>query len=237
MTPLRRSLPALLVALSALPALACGPRHIEPFTPRKRVYQPGEYAQQARSAKPASGSLFSDAHGGWLEDTRAVRVGDVVVVRIEESANASGGASTNLKRDGEGTTGASAMLGLVPALKRAYPEMDTEKLFEFATKNGFIGAGDTARKGQLSGKVAVRIAKEMPNGDLFLEGTKVVLINNEEYHLYVSGLARPTDISPDNSVASSRIADAQIEFTGRGDIAEQQRKGWLARMLDSMNPF
>jgi flagellar L-ring protein precursor FlgH len=115
--------------------------------------------------------------------------------------------------------------------------MDTSKLVDFATKNAFAGSGDTARKGQLTGNLAVRIAKTMPNGDLFLEGTKVVLINNEEYHLYVSGLVRPTDISPDNSVQSTRIADAQIEFTGRGDLADQQRKGWFGRMFDSINPF
>jgi flagellar L-ring protein precursor FlgH len=225
-----------LVASSA-GAVACGPRHVQPFTPRQRVYKPGEYAQQSEAARPSSGSLFSDAHGGYLLDTRAGRVGDLVVIRIDESANASGAASTNLKRDGEGSTGAAAMIGLLPALKRAYPNMDTEKLVEFATKNGFTGEGDTSRKGQLNGRIAVRIAREMPNGDLFLEGTKVVLINNEEYHLYVSGLVRPTDINPDNSVQSTRIADAQIEFTGRGDIADQQRKGWLVRFLDSMNPF
>jgi len=228
----------ILAALAVSTLLAgCGPRHVQPFTPRQRVYNPGEYAQQSQAARPAAGSLFSDAHGGYLQDTRAVRVGDVVVIRIDEAANASGGASTNLKRDGDGTTGASAMLGLVPALKKAYPSMDTDKLVEFATKNNFAGSGDTARKGQLSGNLAVRIAREMPNGDLFLEGTKVVLINNEEYHLYVSGLVRPTDISPDNSVISTRVADAQIEFTGRGDVADQQRKGWLIRALDSMNPF
>lgn len=224
-------------ALLAATLGACGPRHIEPFTPRKRVYKPGDYAQTAQSARPQNGSLFSDAHGGWLEDTRAGRVGDLVVIKIDESANASGAASTNLKRDNEGSTGASAMLGLMPALKRAYPNMDTEKLVEFATKNGFVGEGDTSRKGVLNGHVAVRIAKEMPNGDLFLEGTKVVLINNEEYHLYVSGLVRPTDINPDNSIVSTRIADAQIEFTGRGDLADQQRKGWMSRFLDTMNPF
>ena len=210
---------------------------IDPFTPRQRVYKLGEYAQQSAEARRLPGSLFSEAHGGYLEDTRAGRVGDLVVIRIDESANASGGATTNTKRDSSGTTGADAMLGLVPALKRAYPEMDTSKLVDFATKNAFAGSGDTARKGQLTGNLAVRIAKTMPNGDLFLEGTKVVLINNEEYHLYVSGLVRPTDISPDNSVQSTRIADAQIEFTGRGDLADQQRKGWFGRMFDSINPF
>jgi len=234
MSPRARILSTVLLASLAS---ACGPRHVQPFTPRQRAYHAGEYAQQASSSKPSSGSLFSEARGGWLEDTRAVRVGDVVVIQIDESANASGGATTNLKRDADGTTGASAMLGMVPALKRAYPDLDTGKLVEFATKNAFAGAGDTARKGQLSGSLAVRIAKEMPNGDMFLEGTKVVLINNEEYHLYVSGLVRPTDIKPDNSVESTRIADAQIEFTGRGDVADQQRKGWFVRLLDTMNPF
>jgi flagellar L-ring protein precursor FlgH len=224
-------------AFLALLELGCGPRHVEPFTPRKRVYKAGEYAQQSEAGRRAPGSLFSDARGGYLEDTRAGRVGDLVVIKIDESANASGGATTNLKRDDQGSTGATAMLGLVPALQKAYPSMDPAKLLEFASSNGFAGTGDTARKGQLSGNVAVRIARELPNGDLFLEGTKVVLINNEEYHLYVSGLVRPTDINPDNSVMSTRIADAQIEFTGRGDIADQQRKGWLVRLLDIMNPF
>jgi len=216
---------------------ACGPKHVEPFTPRQRVYKPGQYAQQSESARRAPGSLFSEATGGFLEDTRAVRVGDLVVVRIEESANASGGATTNLKRDDQGNAGVSSLLGLVPALKKAYPGMDTAKLLEFASSSGFAGAGDTARKGNLTGNIAVRITREQPNGDLFIEGTKVVLINNEEYHLYISGLVRPTDISPNNSIASTRIADAQIEFTGRGDLADQQRKGWLVRLFDTLNPL
>lgn len=221
--------------LVVLAATACGPRHIQPFTPRHRAYKPGEYVQD--KTKSATGSLFSEARAGLLEDTRAHRVGDLVVIRIAESADAQGTATTNLKRENEGTTGASSMLGLLPALKRKYPEIDTDKLVEFATKSGFSGEGDTARKGQLNGNLAVRIAEEMPNGDLYLEGTKVVLINNEEYHLYVSGLVRPTDISPDNSVASTRIADAQIEFTGRGDIADQQKKGWASKLFESINPF
>ncbi len=218
-------------------ALGCGPNHIEPFTPRQRVYKPGSYAQQTASARPANGSLFSGAHAGWLEDTRAVRVGDFVVIHIDEQANAKGAATTSLKKETEGSGGASAMVGLIPALKKAYPEIDPQKLFEYASKTGFAGAGDTARNGELSGRIAVRVVSEMPNGDLFLEGTKVVLINNEEYHLYVSGLVRPADIAQDNSIASSRIADAQVEFTGRGDIADQQRKGWGVRLIETINPF
>jgi flagellar L-ring protein precursor FlgH len=232
---MKRATLALLFTLSVLPA--CGPNHVQPFTPRQRVYTPGGYAQRDPSARPSTGSLYSDATPGYLEDTRAVRVGDTVVIHIDESADAQGQSTTNLSRESTGSAGASSLLGIVPVLKRAYPDMDPEKLIEYAAKSGFAGAGNTARQGQLSGNVAVRVTREMPNGDLFLEGTKVVLINNEEYHLYLSGLARPTDIAQDNTIASSRIADAQIEFTGRGDIADQQRKGWFARAVDSLNPF
>jgi flagellar L-ring protein precursor FlgH len=216
---------------------ACGPRHVAPFTPRQRIYNAGNYAQKDVSAKPTTGSLFSDANPGFLEDTRAVRVGDFVLVHINETANATGDASTALSKNSTGTTGVDGLLGLIPALKRAYPDIDPTKLISFANQSAFTGSGTTARDGSLTGDIAVRVVKEMPNGDLFVEGTKVVLLNEEEYHLYISGLVRPADIAEDNSVASTRLADAQVEFTGRGDLADQNRKGWLARMLDTLNPF
>lgn len=233
MNAARLSCLAALVASAA----ACGPRHVQPFTPRQRVYNPGEYAQQGESARPSTGSLFSDANPGYLEDTRAVRVGDFVVINIDENANAQGDTSTNLSKDGSASTSLGGLLGIVPALKRAYPDIDPTQLISFASKAGFIGSGTTARAGQLTGTIAARVVREMPNTDLYVEGTKVVLINNEEYHLYLSGLVRRADIAQDNSVASTRIADAQIEFTGRGDLADQNRKGWLARLLDTFNPF
>ena len=145
--------------------------------------------------------------------------------------------TTALNKNSTATTGVNALLGIVPAIKKAYPDIDPTKLLDFASQAAFTGSGTTGRSGQLTGSIAARVVKEMPNGDLFVEGTKVVLLNNEEYHLYLSGLLRPTDIGQDDSVDSTRIADAQIEFTGRGDLADQQRKGWLARVLDSFNPF
>jgi flagellar L-ring protein precursor FlgH len=216
---------------------ACGPPHVAPFTPRQRVYKPGDYAQLGAAAKPTSGSLFSDANPGFLEDTRAVRVGDFVMININEAANAQGDATTSLKRNSTATMGLPSLLGIMPALKRAYPDIDPTQLMSFASQAAFDGSGTTARNGQLNGTIAVRVVREMPNGDLFIEGTKVVLINNEEYHLYLSGLVRRADIAQDDSIDSTRIADAQIEFTGRGDLADQNRKGWLARLIDIFNPF
>lgn len=223
--------------LTATLIAGCGPNHIGPFTPRKRKYKRGDYAQVDPKNRPSIGSLFSDGRGGFLEDTRAVRVGDVVVVQLDEDADASGNSSTSLSRNNQSRLGVDAMFGLVPAIAKATPNIDPTQLLEFLSESDFAGEGDTARRGRLQGSIAVRVVEQMPNDDLYIEGTKVLMINNEEYHLYISGLIRKADIGPDNRVASSRIADAQIEFTGRGDIADQQRKGWLSRAFDEVNPL
>ena len=133
--------------------------------------------------------------------------------------------------------GVTNFLGLIPALRTAYPELDPTRLLELASRSSFTGNGNTTRNGDLSGSIAVRVAREMPNGDLYIEGTKLVRVNSEQYHLYVSGLVRRADIAQDNSVPSSRIADAQIEFSGEGDVSETNRRGWLLRLLDVINPF
>jgi flagellar L-ring protein FlgH len=216
---------------------ACGPAHIAPFKPRERNYDTGEYAVEEDSAKPARGSIYTEGMAGYLEDTRAVRVGDIVMIRIDEQANAKGGASTDLDRESSRSLGVGALLGLAPALRASHPDIDPERLVEMMSEMNFSGEGQTTRDGVLKGVIAVRVKKQLPNEDLFIEGTKVVMINQEEYHLYVSGVIRPTDIEGDNSIPSWRLADAQVEFTGRGDIAAQVDRGWLAKVLDAINPF
>ncbi|MBI4957342.1 MAG: flagellar basal body L-ring protein FlgH [Myxococcales bacterium] len=225
------------VALCAAAGAGCEPPHIGAFTPRQRLYEPGTYARTDPANQPARGSLYSDGIGGFLEDTRAVRVGDVVVVELDEDADAQGTATTALTRSDSKKLGIEALFGLVPALQKAIPDLEPAQMLSMFSDADFKGAGDTARRGKLRGHIGVRVAQELPNGDLFVEGTKVLLINNEEYHLYVSGLVRPADITADNRVSSSRLADAEIEFTGRGDVADQQRKGWLSRALDVIAPL
>jgi len=226
---------ALLALSSSLPA--CGPNHIQPFTARDRKYAPGEYAALRADARPSQGSIYSEAQPGYLEDTRALRVGDIAMVRINENAQAQGGATTNLKKNTSRSAGIDSLLGLMPAMKKAYPNIDPAELIKMASSFDFDGEGKTERAGQLKGMIGVRVKQELPNGDLFVEGTKVVMINHEEYHLYVSGVIRTSDIAPDNSVDSSLIADARVEFTGRGDINDQVERGWLTKILDFVNPF
>jgi flagellar L-ring protein FlgH len=216
---------------------ACGPPHIAPFVPRERKYQSGDYAAEQDLARPSRGSIYTEGMAGYLEDTRAVRVGDIVMVRIDEQANAKGGANTDLSRKSNRTMGMNALLGLVPAIRSAHPDIDPEQLVSMMSDMSFQGDGQTSRDGALKGVIAVRVKQLLPNEDLFIEGTKVVMINNEEYHLYISGLIRTADIEDDNSVPSWRLADAQVEFTGRGDIASSVDRGWLAKVLDAINPF
>lgn len=225
----------LLLALLTLPA--CGPNHITPFTARERTYKAGEYAATQQQNKPATGSIYSEAQTGYLEDTRALRVGDIVLVRINEKADAQGGATTNLSKETKRSAGVDSLLGLVPAIQKAYPNIDPKTLLEMASQYDFNGQGKTQRAGNLTAIIGVRVKQELPNGDLFVEGTKVVMINYEEQHLYISGVIRPPDIAPDNSVDSSLIADARVEFTGRGDIDDQVERGWLTKILDFVNPF
>jgi flagellar L-ring protein precursor FlgH len=228
---------ALRFALFVGGIVACGPPHIAPFTPRERKYKSGDYAVEQDQARPARGSIYTEGMAGYLEDTRAVRIGDIVMVRIDEQANAKGGASTDLSRQSTRSLGMPTLLGLAPAIRSAYPNIDPEQLVSLMSDMNFQGDGQTSRDGELKGVIAVRVKQQLPNEDLFIEGTKVVMINQEEYHLYISGLIRPTDIEGDNSVPSWRLADAQVEFTGRGDIASSVDRGWLAKILDAINPF
>jgi len=226
---------ALLAALTAASLAGCGPAHVQPFQARQRKYDQGKYA--AAEATHHEGSLWNSASTGLLRDTRASQVGDMVTIVIDESAAAQGDASTKLAKSSSAQEGLSNVLGLLPALKRSNPELDANNLLSFLSKSEFNGNGATTRKGALSGNLAVRVTREMPNGDLFLEGTKVLLLNHEEYHLYVSGLVRPLDVSRTNTVLSSRIADAQFEFTGRGDVDGTTSQGWLAKAFSAINPF
>jgi flagellar L-ring protein FlgH len=228
---------ALAFGLMLVTLAACGPNHIAPFTARERKYKAGEYAATQTQNKPATGSIYTEAQSGYLEDTRALRVGDIVLVRINEKADAEGGATTNLSKETNRSAGVDALLGLVPAIQKAYPNIDPKELMAMASSYDFAGEGKTQRAGSLKGVIGVKVKQELPNGDLFVEGTKVVMINYEEQHLYISGVIRSSDIAPDNSVDSSLIADARVEFTGRGDIDDQVERGWLTKFLDAVNPF
>ncbi len=217
---------------SLLPTLivvaACAPRHIRPYTPRERNYEAGDY--QSAPAAVSGGSLWQDSSRGLFADFRATRVGDLVTVRIDETADASGNASTKLSHQAD-------LFGFMSALVRSQPDIDPSQLLSLMSDSSMDGSGRTKRLSRARGVIAVRVKQQLPNHDLFVEGSKVILVNDEELHIYISGVIRPEDIEQDNSVRSSLVADAQIEFSGRGSVTDAQDQGWLGRVLSKVRPF
>lgn len=208
--------------------------HVLPYTPKVRSYALDDYAGQPQPVTP--GSLYSGGPG-WLDDARAAGVGDIITVRIEEGENGIHRATTKLSKDSKWDAGISSLLMLTGTLAKAFPGLDPAKLVAAQTASQHQGAGETTREGKVEATLPVRVKRHLPNGDFYIEGSKVVLVNSEEHHLYLSGVVRPIDLLADNSVSSSRIADLQVELTGRGVITEKQNPGWASRVLDYVWPF
>lgn len=223
-----------ILGLAALLGGCAGPpRHIAPYSPKERDFDPGVYAEQPEASP---GSLYAEQRG-LFEDDRARRVGDLLVIEIDERETASRTSTTKLGRKGSNTLTAPKALGLMSKLQRNFPDLDPSELLSLSSDHSFNGNGQTQRSGRLTATLPVRVKDVMPNGDLFVEGTNVIMVSNEEHHLYVSGIVRPVDIKANNTVPSSRIANAEIEYIGRGDVNDQQRPGWGSRALTRGAPF
>ena len=208
--------------------------HIAPYQPKHRHFDAGEYA---RTDGTNGGSLYAAGSGGLFEDGNGGRVGDIVVIKIDEHESGSHDATTKLNKQDDAKYGMPAAVGLLAALQKKYPDLDPSQLLATSTSVKFNGQGSTERNGKLTATLPVRVAQVLPNGDLYVEGNKVVMVGEEEHHLYISGIVRRIDLADDDSVPSSRIAEAEIELTGRGDVSDQQRRGWLSRTIGKLWPF
>ena len=225
------SIPVRSCALALALAACAGPAadHVGRYQPKTRDYPVPEGGAQALR-EPTPGSLWQDANAGALfTDARAFREHDLVVIKIEEIADAKRSSDTDITRQNDGTAG----LSLTAAAKSVLPAIAAQR----TTDTTFKGTGSTGRTERLVATVPATVKKVLPNGNLFVEGHRVVLVNNEEQHFYISGVVRPIDIDGDNSVKSSLVADAEIEFTGRGVLTENQQKGWMQKYLGWIWPF
>jgi flagellar L-ring protein precursor FlgH len=207
--------------------------HIAPYSPKVRDYDVGEY--DTREPKPGSNSLYAGSRRSLFEDDRARRVGDVVIIQISEQDSAQHDASTKLDKKANMSIGLTG--GLVDALQKVVPAVQLAQLLGTNNTSGFAGDGTIQRHGTLTATLPVRVKKVLPNSDLYLEGSKVVMVGDEEHHLYISGIVRAVDVKADGTVASSSVADAEIEYTGRGDISDHTRPGWLHRIINKVNPL
>jgi flagellar L-ring protein precursor FlgH len=166
-------------------------------------------------------------------DRKAHLVNDVVTIRIIEAANASGEATTATDRTSSVSGSLKSLFGYTPALSNGV----NLSALEANLKTAFDGSGATSRKNSLSATITAVVREVFPNGNLYIEGVKEVIINSERQYIIISGVIRPEDIGPDNSILSSLIADAHVEYSGRGALADKQHPGWLGRIVDFVWPF
>jgi len=170
--------------------------------------------------KPKQGSLFA-------MEGRASRVGDILTVAFTESFQATKSQNAATSRSSESS------VTFPPVVEKLIPGEE----FASSGENTFSGSGSTAQSNSLTGSVSVHVIRVFGNGNLEIMGQKKLTLNNGDEYIRVSGIVRPRDISADNVVQSDRIANADINYIGAGDIARSGKKGWYTRLMETIAPI
>lgn len=227
-----------LLPVCALLLVGCV-KHIESYAPRQRDWSKVETRRldTSQEAQPSPGSLFVDDGDDLFAYRRATRTGDVLTVRIDEQSLADGEANTKLDRQSSYQAGVTAMLGLMNQLATADDRITPATMANATTTSKFKGAGSSDRTTSVQATIPAVVVGKNRSGLLRIEGHRVIQVNQEEHHFYISGLVRRDDINDQNEIPSARIAEAEMEFTGRGSLTNQARQGWLHGVLDVIWPF
>lgn len=183
----------------------------------------------ASVATPANGAIFQvENYSPLTSGSRASRPGDILTVVLVERMTAT--------KSNSAITGRNGSIGLTP------PATGPLNLFNPTDINmggdqSFKGKGDAAQSNALSGEVSVTVAAVYPNGTMLVKGEKLVTLNRGDEAVQFSGIVRTADISTDNRVPSTRVADARIRYTGKGEIARASKQGWLQSFFSKISPF
>lgn len=236
-----------LTCLAALGLLAsCAPATRQP-SPMPMLSQPSP-----PPPKPMDnpGSLYDAGQNfGLFDDDRARRVGDLVMVVVNEGADGTHSANTSTSSESSYDLGVQQFFGngTIRALPFGLPSFGLNgevnpsgsgsNIVDADRESEFSGDGSTNRSATLTTVVGARVVNVLPNGLLEIEGAKQVRINNETQFLVVRGLARVRDIASDNTIDSDRLANSTVEYYGQGVLADKQKPGWLTRVLDNIWPF
>ena len=182
-------------------------------------------APVAPAAAPAvDGAIYHDEQGMELfADPRAHRTGDILTVVLVENTQAVKKASTSTSKTNKDSIGAPSLLG--HTFNKAAVGIDSDHSFD--------GGGSSSQSNQLTGNITVTVAQRLGNGNLLVRGEKWLTINQGQELIRIAGIVRPQDIGQDNTVPSTRVADAKITYAGRGTLADANTQGWLSRFFNS----
>jgi flagellar L-ring protein precursor FlgH len=187
---------------------------------------------------PTEGAIFNAKSKNLYQDDRACRVGDVVLVKIVEVSNGQKNAETKNTRTSSVTGGISSLFGFEKKLLTngglSVPSLTS---IDGGLSNSYDGKAQTNRDSTVTATLSARVTEVTMNGNLKIQGYQEVRVNNEAQHIILSGIIRPADIAKDNSIVSSNIADARIEYSGTGTMADIQEPGWLGNALNAIWPF
>ncbi|HHU60471.1 MAG: flagellar basal body L-ring protein FlgH [Bacillota bacterium] len=173
------------------------------------------------SVNASANSLFPVDGTSMFQDKKARNPGDLVTVIIVEQAQARQNANTNAGKESEVSVGpgVGVLADLIPLLK-------------VGGGDSFKSDGSTSRGGSLQAKLTTKVVETYPNNTMKIEGRQKILINGDEQEIVISGLVRNQDVTPDNTVLSTFVADAEIAFLGTGIVADKNNPGIITRIFN-----
>lgn len=216
----------LAMAAAVLTLAACASAPQPTPMPDDPYYAPVMPEEQIDPPVP-NGSLFrGQSINGLYSDIKARDLGDIITVQLEEQTTASKSANTGTSRNTNIDLPTPTLFGRNVSF-RGNPLS--------AEVNGgteFNGAASADQSNQLQGEITVAVIRVLPNGNLIVRGEKWLTLNNGEEYVRLTGIVRPQDVSSDNTIQSNRVANARIEYSGTGSLANTQREGWLTRFFN-----
>jgi flagellar L-ring protein FlgH len=202
-------------------------------TPPTSVHQPLSVRPVTpRPAPPADGAIYSAGQSGGMlfEDRRARNVGDTLTIVISEKTDASKKSNTNTGRSSNNSFAVTALRSL-PGKSFLGSELAATSDFSFD------GKGESASNNEFIGTITVTVTEVLANGNLLVSGEKQVGINQGSEFIRLSGVVNPVHLTAANTVQSTLVGDARIEYRGSGAVAENQQTGWLTRFFLNVLPF
>lgn len=223
-----------LITLSSFAISGCMPQTPSTFN---EVEKPAvdEALNKPVQDTSGSGSLWASGGSGLLSDPKAARVGDLVTVLVQENAKATRSLGSKQSKSSDRSTGLSANIAYGGALGNA--DVNPSGTIGMTNSKTFDGSGSTNNSDTLTASVTSVVTKVYPNGNLYIVGSRQLTVNHEPQEITFSGIIRPIDISPDNSISSAKVAQARISYGGAGALATVAHEGWLSKTLDQIWPF
>lgn len=176
-----------------------------------------------------TGSLFKPNYvNNIYSDSKAHRVGDIISVILSENTQAKKNAKTELKKANSGALQPLIGLGGTPATFNG-----NSIQLGYDQENDFKGDSKSNQSNSLNGNISVHVLRVLPNGNLMIRGEKWLTLNNGDEYIRLTGVIRSKDIGSNNTIISSKVANARIQYSGTGTFADAQEQGWLAKFFSS----